>query len=206
MKYKFALFSVIIWTLLILAGCLNNKSEELSVDLSDIPHMNIGSEMPRLLYANDNITVIQGTFGVIVYNMQNSLVTNRISYEHMKSYDISMMLASVSQDGTTIYIGNIDRPFSNEILYTHQYDINSRVIKETKEQSSGVFITNTVETPGHNEQYDKYFDLQYLTSDKIVELNNSFIYLRSLDWNIKNLQIVICQYEDGESKVFDVFK
>lgn len=206
MKYKFALFSVMFWTLLILAGCLNNESEKLSVELSDIPHMNIGSEMPRLLYADKNIAVIQGTFGVIVYNMQNSLVSNRISYEHMKSYDISMMLVSVSQDGTTIYIGNDDMSFSNEILFTHQYDINSRVIKETKEQPSGVFITNTIETPGYNEQYDKYFDLRYLTSDKIVELNNSFIYLRSLDWNIKNLQIVICQFEDGESKVFDVFK
>lgn len=203
MKYKFALFSVII---LILAGCLNNASEELSVDLSDIPQMNIGAEMPRLLYADDNIAVIQGTFGVIVYNMQNSLVTNRISYEHMKSYDISMMLASVSQDGTTIYIGNDNMSFSNEILYTHQYDISSRVIKEAKEQPSGVFMPNTIETPGYNEQYDKYLDLQYLTSDKIVEFNNSFLYLRSLDWNIKNLQIVICKYEDGESKVFDVFK
>lgn len=206
MKYKFALFPVIIWALLILAGCLNNVSEELSLDLSDIPHMNIGSEMPRLLYAYDNIAVIQGTFGVIVYNMQNSLVSNRISYEHMKPYDISMLLASVSQDGTTIYIGNDDMSVSNEILYTHQYDINSRVIKETKEQPSGVFIPNTIETPGYNEQYDKYFDLQYLTSDKIVEFNNLFIYLRSLDWNIKNLQIVICNYEDGESKIFDVFK
>lgn len=206
MNYKFVLFSIIIWTVLILAGCLNNASEEVSVDLSDIPHMNIGSEMPRLLYADDNIAVIQGTFGVIVYNMKYSLVTDRISYEHMKSYNISMMLASVSQDGKTIYIGNDDMSFSNDILYTHQYDISSRAIKETKEQPSGVFIPNTIETPGYNKQYDKYFDLQYLTSDRIVELNNSFIYLRSLDWNIKNLQIVICQYEDGESKVFDVFK
>lgn len=81
--------------------------------------MNKGSEMPRLLYANDNIAVIQGTFGVIVYNMQNLLVTNRILYEHMKSYEISMMLASVSQEGTTIYIGNIVRPFSKGILNTH---------------------------------------------------------------------------------------
>lgn len=205
MKYKIVLFSVIIWALLILAGCLNNASEELSVDLSDIPHMNIGAEMPRLLYADDNIVVIQGTFGVIVYNMQKSLVTNRISYEHMKSYDISMMLASVSQDGTTIYIGNEDM-FSNEFLYTHQYDISSRIIKETKKQPSSVFMPNTIEAPGYNEQYDKYFDLQYLTNDKIVEFNNSFLYLRSIDWNIKNLQIVICMYENGESKVFDVFK
>lgn len=204
MKYKFLLFSIIIWALLILAGCY--KSEELSVDLSDISHMNIGSEMPRLLYADDNIAVIQGTFGVIVYNIKNSLITDRISYEHMKSYDISMMLASVSQDGTTIYIGNDDMSFSNEILYTHQYDISSRSIKETKVQPSDVFIPNTIETPGYNKQYDKYFDLQYLISDRIVELNNSFIYLRSLDWTVKNLQIVICQYNDGESKVFDVFK
>lgn len=168
--------------------------------------MNIGAEMPRLLYANENIAVIQGTFGVIVYNMDDSIVTNRISFEHMKSYDISNMLAAVSQDGTTIFIGNDDMSFSSEILYTHQYDISSRVIKETKEQPSGVFIPSTIETPGFNEQYDKYFDLQYHTSDKIVELNNSFIYLRSLDWDVKKLQIVICQYEDGESKVFDVFK
>jgi hypothetical protein len=180
-----------------------NEGEELSVDLSDIAHMNIGSEMPRLLYADDNIAVIQGTFGVIVYNMQDSIVTNRISYEHMKSYDISMMLASVSQDGTTIYIGNED--MSNEFIYTHQYNISTRVIKKTTQQPSGLYSPINIETPGYNEQYDKYFDLLYLTGDKIAELDNSFIYLRSSDWNMKNLQIVICQYEDGESKVFDVF-
>lgn len=182
-----------------------NEGEELSMDLSDIAEINIGAEMPRLLYADDNIAVIQGTFGVIVYNMQDSIVTNRISYEHMKSYDITMMVAVVSQDGTTIYIGNDDMSFSNDIPYTHQYNIGSRVIKETTEQPSDKFIPNTIEPPGINEQYDKYFDLKYLTSDKIVELDNSFIYLRSIDWNAKNLQIVICQYEDGESKVFDVF-
>ncbi|MCT8140459.1 hypothetical protein H1D32_23970 [Anaerobacillus sp. CMMVII] len=162
-----------------------NEGEELSVDLSDIPHMNIGSEMPRLLFADDNIAVIQGTFGVIVYNMQDSMVTNRISYEVMKAYDISMMLASVSQDGTTIYIGNEDMSMSNEFIYTHQYNISTRVITKTTQQPSGLYSPINIETPGYNEQYDKYFDLLYLTGDKIAELDNSFIYLRSSDWNIK---------------------
>ncbi|CAG9623387.1 hypothetical protein [Sutcliffiella rhizosphaerae] len=183
-----------------------NEGEVLSVDLSDIEDMNIGAEMPRLLYANDNIAVIQGTFGVIVYNMQNSMVTNRISYEDMKSYDITMMVAAVSQDGTTIYIGNDDMSFSKDIPFTHQINIGSRVIKETTEQPSDMFIPTTIEQPGYNEEYDKYFNLQYLMSDKIVKLDNSFLYLRSIDWNIKNLQIVICQYETGESKAFDIFK
>lgn len=180
------------------------EGEKLAVDMTDIEQMNIGSEMPRLLYADNNIAVMQGTFGVVVFNLQDSLVTNRISYEQIKSYGITKMLASVSQDGSTIFIGNDD--MFNEFLYTHQYSISTRVIKETTQQPSSLYSPITIETPGYNERYDKYFDLQYLTGDKIVEMDNSFIYLRSPDWNMKNLQIVICQYEDGENKVLDVFK
>ena len=180
------------------------EGEELAVDTSDIEQMNIGSEMPKLLYADNNIVVMQGTFGVVVYNMQDSIVTNRISYEQIKSYDLPMMLASVSQDGTTIFIGNDD--MYNEFIYTYQYNISMRVIKKTIQQPSSLFSPITIETPGYNEEYDKYFDLNYLTADKIVELDNTFIYLCSKDWNMKNLQIVICQYEDSENKVFDVFK
>lgn len=180
------------------------EGEELAVDISDIEKMNIGPEMPRLLYTDNNIVVMQSTFGVVVYNMQDSTVTNRISYEQIKSYDLPMMLASVSQDGKTIFIGNDD--MSNELIYTYKYNISTRVIKKTTQQPSNLFSPITIETPGYNEEYDKYFDLHYLTGDKIVEMDNSFIYLRSKDWNMKSLQIVICQYEDGENKVFDVFK
>ena len=180
------------------------EGEELAVDLSDIEQMNIGAEMPRLLYADNEIVVMQGTFGVIVYNMQDSIVTNRISYEQMESYDISMMLASVSQDGTTIFIQNDDLSMSsNENLYTHQYDINTRIIQKTIQQPSNLFRPKTIEQPGFHEQYD---DLQYGTSYNIVELDNSFIYLRSTTWEVKDLQIVNCPYKGGEIKVFDVFK
>ena len=176
--------------------------EELAVDLSDIEQMNIGAEMPRLLYADNEIVVMQGTFGVIVYNMQDLIVTNRISYEQMESYDISMMLASVSHDGKTIFIGNDDMS-SNEYTFTYQYDINTRIIQKTIQQPSNLFSPKTIEQLGYHEQYD---DLQYGTSHNIVELGNSFIYLRSTTWEMKDLQIVNCPYKDGEIKVFDVFK
>ena len=181
-----------------------SEGEELAVDMSDIDQMNIGDRMPRLLYADNNIVIMEGTFGVVVYNMQDLIVTNRISYEHIKSYGITMMMASVSQDGTTIFIGNDDMSMSsNEFIYTHQYDISTRVIKKTIQQPSNLYRPKTIEAPGYNEQYD---DLQYGTSHNIVELDNSFIYLRSSYWEMKYLQIVNCPYEDGESKVFDVFK
>src|SRR5690554_2989050 len=100
-----------------------NSNKKLGVDLSDIEQMNIGAEIPMLLYVDNSIAVIQGTFGVIVYDIHDTIVTNRISYEDIKPYGISMMLASVSQDGATIYIGNED--MSNEFIFTHQYDINT---------------------------------------------------------------------------------
>jgi len=179
------------------------KGEELAVDMSDIEQMNIGAEMPRLLYADNNIVVMEGAFGVVVYNMQDLIVTNRISYEHIKSYGITMMLASVSQDGTTIFIGNDDMSMSsNEFIYTLQYDISTKVINKTTQQPSNLYRPKSIEVPGYHEQYD---DLQYGTSHNIVELDNSFIYLRSSYWEMKYLEIVNCPYEDGESKVFDVF-
>ena len=178
------------------------EGEELAVDLSDIEQMNIGAEMPRLLYADNEIVVMQGTFGVIVYNMQDSIVTNRISYEQMESYGISMMLSSVSHDGKTIFIGNDDMS-SNEYTFTYQYDISTRIIQKTLQQPSNLFSPKTIEQPGYHEQYD---DLQYGTSHNIVDLGMSFIYLRSAKWEMKDLQIVNCPYKDGEIKVFDVFK
>lgn len=180
------------------------KGEELAMDLSDIEQMNIGTEMPRLLYADNEIVVIEGTFGVIVYNMKNSIVTNRISYEQMKTYGISRMLSAVSQDGTTIFIGKDDMSMSsNEFAFTYQYDISTRNIQKTIQQPSNLFSAKTIEQPGYHEQYD---DLQYGTSHNIVELGNSFIYLRSTTWEMKDLQIVNCPYKDGEIKVFDAFK
>lgn len=181
-----------------------HEGEELAVYLSDIEQMNIGAEMPRLLYADNKIVVMQGSFGVVVYNMHDSVVTNRISYEQIKSYGISMMVASVSQDGTTIFIGNDDMSMSsNEFIYTHQYEISTRLIKKTTQQPSNLYRPKSIESPGYHEQYD---DLQYGTSHNIVELDNSFIYLRSSYWEMKYLQIVNCPYEEGENKVFDVFK
>lgn len=180
------------------------EGEVLAVDLSDIEQMNIGAEMPRLLYADNNIAVMQGTFGVVVYNMQDSIVTNRISYEQMESQGVPSMLASVSLDGTTIFIGNDN--ISSEFKFTHSYNISKRTVQETTQQPSSLFRAKVIRSAGYNKEYDKYFDLQYGMADTIVEMDHSFLYLRAPDWNMKNLQIVICRYEDGENKVFDVFK
>jgi hypothetical protein len=181
-----------------------NDNRELTVNLSDIEQMNIGAEMPRLLYADNNSAVMQGTFGLVVYNISDSRVTNRISYEQLKSYGISMLYAAVSHDGTTIYIGSNNMNSGRNL--THQYNIRTGEMKKISQQPAKVFKPIRIETPGYNEQYDKYFDFQYLINDTIVEVDNSFMYLRAnSDWSMKSLQLIICQYSDGASKIYNVF-
>lgn len=181
-----------------------NDNRKSAVNLSDIEQMNIGSEMPQLLYADNNSAVMQGTFGLVVYNISDSMVTNRISYEQLELSGISMLYAAVSQDGTTVYIGNNDMNGGRNL--THQYNIKTSVMKKISQQPVNVFKPIRINTPGYNKQYDKYFDFQYLINDTIVEVDNSFMYLRAKsDWSMKSLQLIICQYADGASKLYNVF-
>ncbi|NLO09499.1 MAG: hypothetical protein GX129_06465 [Clostridiales bacterium] len=183
---------------------IRNDKREIAVDLSDINSMNIGSEMPRILYADKETAVMQGTFGVIVFNIEGSIITNRISYEDLKKYDVSMLNAAVSKDGSIIYIGNDD--MNGGFSLTHKYNIRTGTIKRLKQKPDNLITPIVIESPGDNDEYDKYFDLRYLISNTIVELDDSFVYIQAKsDWSMKSLQLVICQYSDGSSEVYDIF-
>lgn len=213
LKYKKPTFGVVIAAAIVVVGvCFGliinpmPSTMDNEVNLSDIEQMNIGTEMPRLLYGNDSLAIMHGTFGLLVYNLNDSMVTGRISYDQLRALGISWAYAGVSQDGKTIYIGNHDK--NSELRFTHQYDIKSNTIKEFSQQDVDVFKPIQISpAPGYSEQYDKYFDFHYLINDTIVEIDNSFMYLRAdTDWSMKSLQLVICQYADGSSKILNVFK
>jgi beta-lactamase regulating signal transducer with metallopeptidase domain len=183
-----------------------NISNNDVVDLSDIEEMNIGAEMPYLLYGDENIVVIQGTFGLLVYDLKDSLITNRISYSKLSSLGISMLHAAVAQDGTKVYLGNDERT-GTELVFTHQYDIKTNTIRNLSKQPGNVYkLEVIIPSPGYNEQYDKYFDFNYLIGQSIIDFGESFLYLRAnTDWSMKTLQIVSCQYKDGTSEILSIF-
>lgn len=183
---------------------LSNDNE---VDLSDIEQMNIGAEMPHLIYGDENMVVMLGTFGLLVYDINNSLVTDRISYVQLSSLGISKLLhAAVSLDGTLIYFGGVDKK-DTKFLFTHQYDIRTNTIGKISQQPSNVYTPGVIDpTPGFNERYDKYFDFNFLIGYRIIDFEDSFLYLRAnTDWSMKSLQIVNCQYKDGKSEIQNIF-
>lgn len=178
--------------------------KENTVDLSDIEQMNIGAEMPRLLYGDNEEVIMQGTFGLLVYSIKDSSVTNRIPYDQIAQLGVSVLNASVSHDGKIIYIGNMDFT-SSQLSILYQYEIKSNAIEKVSQLPANVFTPIDI-SAGYDEQYDKYFDFHYLINNTIIEVDDSFMYLRAnTDWSMKSLQLVICQYADGVSTVYDVF-
>lgn len=208
MKYRKPKFGVFVVTaVFVVAICIGMMIDPIkrvdAVNLTDIDEMNIGAEMPQLLYGDSNMVIMNGTFGLMVYSLETSEIINRISFDELEKLGITHLIADVSQDGSIIYLGNVDENFEHH--FTHQYNLRTNSIKKYYGQAVDTYQPTFI-SPGYEEQYDQYFDLHYLISDTIVELDNSLIYLRaSTDWSMKSLQIVVCEYEGGTIKVYPVF-
>ena len=194
-----SLFAIYIIT--ILSACSNRR--EAVVDTSDIPKMNIGAAMPVFLYGDNDYIVLTGTFGILRYSLVQNEVINRISYEELKDYNISLLNAVVSKDGNIIYFGNDD--MSGTSLFTYQYNFGKNKIDKLSEQPKDVFKVQSI-AAGYDEKYDRYIDYKYLISNTIISMGKSFMYLRAnSDWSMKSLELVVCQYNDGSNEVYLIF-
>lgn len=59
------LLSVVIISVVFIS-CSAEKDS--NIDLADIETMNIGAEMPEILYGDDEKIILHGTFGILTYN------------------------------------------------------------------------------------------------------------------------------------------
>lgn len=195
-----ALAVVIVITVLILlfASQNNAATQSKNIDLSDIENMNIGAEMPDILYADD-IAVLEGTCGVIVFDLNTEKIINRISYEEIHEKGIIRPVVSVSKDGKNIFISDLE---SNHIC---KYNIRSNKMTAVAEIDAELYSPTIINV--YDEKYNECFDLSYIIGGGIIPKEDSFLYLRAKsDWSMKSLQIVECDNQSKiEIKVIDVF-
>lgn len=69
--------------IILFAAC---GKEEKSIDVSDVKDMIFGSELPNILYYSKEKAIIDGSFGVAVYDLENSRLTDRITYYQMREW------------------------------------------------------------------------------------------------------------------------
>lgn len=178
------------------------------VDLSDIEQMNIGAEMPSMLYADKQIAIMQGTFGLLVYTMDDSTIRDRISDNELRILGIFDGLnAQVSFKGDKVYMKNFN-PATGEVQgFTRVYDVNSRRIRNFSGQPKQLFVRKFPERQRYQEYRTKFADFNTkLIGHDIVDLSDSFLYLRAdTDWSMKSLELVRRSYTDGTGRSYRIF-
>lgn len=175
------------------------------LDLSDVEEINIGSELPSLRYGDDDIAVIQSTFGVIVFDFKEEAVIDRISYETVKELGINdALIVSVSADGKTVYLNNHDFSNGADPDTFWRYDLDKRRFYEISKLPEEIIsfdsepFQTTFEVPEPR-------DPNYIVTSPYIKHENKVIYLRISDWNAKNLQICVYRVDTETQEIFDVF-
>jgi beta-lactamase regulating signal transducer with metallopeptidase domain len=182
------------------------------LDLSDIGQMNIGSEMPWLIYGDGTKAIMQGTFGLLVYDLDKRKIQSRILYEELEEQNIGIpfLRATVSNDGSEIYLGSDDPGKGTVSDFTHVLDVKTLRIRTFSGQPKPLFATESLfasEGQKFDEYSEKYPDFQSkLIGALIVEHGDSFFYLRAdSDWSVKSLELVRRSHTDNAEEVYRIF-
>ncbi len=160
------------------------------VSLSDIADMNIGTDIPFIIYADDNVMYFSGTFGLIIYDYNSMTVLDRVAAEETEGCGFTLTWASA--DGGTVYFERFNEP------PCYKYDVKNKNLLPC----DGADSSQHFDREHLTEEQRKLLNDFYINGDGVVNTDEGFYYLRSDDWNMKNLQLV---FHDNESGIDDAY-
>lgn len=85
MKNIIKIFLVFAAVIFLFAAC--GQTEEEIIDVSDVKDMVFWSEEPIILYYGEGKIIVDGNFGVVVYDLENSRLTDRITHDQMREWE-----------------------------------------------------------------------------------------------------------------------
>lgn len=192
------------------------KAEEEPIDVSDVKDMVFGSEVPSILYYGEGKIIIDGAgFGVVVYDIENSRLTDRITYDEIRELGMTGYFNFASADGKTIYFTDMQQSVGL-VSAVAAYDVESKTFSPVKEISDdefreeswnwdgGRFQTESLDPAEYKKYYEKYIAENCLIGENSVPLENEFVFLIVPSFMLYDTQIVVCDYDGGE-KVYRVF-
>ena len=211
-----------VMTLSLFTAC--GKAEEEPIDVSDVKDMIFGSETPSILYYGEGKIIIDGAgFGVVVYDLENSKLTDRISSDEIREMGMTGYYNFASADGETIYFTDMQQSVGlvNAMV---AYDVESKTASPVKEMSDDEFREDSWNWDGgrfqtehldpfnpsdrnyekYYEYFGKYLEQSCLISYTVVPLENEFVFLIVPSFMLYDTQIVVCDYNGGE-KIYRVF-
>lgn len=199
-KHWAFLLAILAFVSIFLLVLVQNKPyTQEKIDLNDIESMNIGAEMPRIIYGNSEKIILHGTFGIIFYDLQKELIYERIPTNSLDDLKLLSYLVSASEDGKNIYISEIDgRIF--------KYDTAKKSFEITDRIDEKMFSLEEVSLHS-DERYSYSVDTKHILGSQVLTLKNDFLYLQANeDWSMNSLQLVIVNAETHDKRTISFFR
>lgn len=189
------------------AAC--GKTEEEPIDVSDVKDMVFWSEEPCLLYYGEGKAIIDGSFGVVVYDLENSRLTDRITHDQMREWGMGGYGNFASADGKTLYFTDM-RQIDGVMTSFVSYDVESKTASDIEKIPEEGFLDGTFASktkhydPAEYEQYfQKYIDDNCLIGDAALLDSGEFVFLSMRDGRFYELEAVVI--DSGGEKVYRIF-
>lgn len=174
------------------------------VDLFYVVTLNYGTDMPRIVYADGEKFVFASSFGIVVYDTESETVKYKLSFDELRRYirePDMILIGPASRDGKYVYIA---ADTGTEIKYTHMLDLEMLEISEYgNELPEDLFECKDMGSYKH--MIDSQIQQDYSLSEGVVDFGARFWYLRSIDFNAVNLELVCHNELTGKEEVYGVF-
>lgn len=167
------------------------------VDLKKVDALMIGSETPKLLYA-DKDKVIFNCSGVYVYDIKSKMVSKSFDTLSLLSEMYTKLNCFVSQDGKQIIFGVTKE--SEGVVARYGYSFEKDHVKEITRKE-------------YEDYREKMFKCTYLdynaelyqkSSGIIANISDTeYVYLTFQDWKVSTIKIVYVK--DGKETYYSVF-
>lgn len=170
------------------------------VDLNKIDDMVIGSEPPKLIYADKVKVLFETTGGVYVYVLNDKSLIRSFDISSFASERYANVYESsfVTQDGKQL-IFHFSKE-SGEFVAAYRYSLEDKAINELTEKESIDYREERFET-----KYPDPSDELYQKSSGIIATisGREYVYLTFQDWKVNTINVVYVQ--DDKETVYSVF-
>lgn len=209
MKNITKILLAVLAVIFLLTAC--GKTEK-PIDVSDVKDMVFVSQEPLILYYGDDNIIINGDFGVAVYDLESGRLTDRITLDQMREWGMAGYGNFASADGKTLYFTDM-RQIDGVMTSFVAYDVENKTVSDTKEIPEEGFLDGTFASktkhydPAEYEKYfQKYIDGNCLIGSAVLLDSGEFVFLSMRDGRFYELEAIVCDSNDGEKvyRIFDV--
>lgn len=207
MKNAAKIFLTVLAVIFLLSAC--GKAEE-PIDVSDVKDMVFWSEEPLILYYGEGKIIIDGDFGVAVYDLEKRRLTDRITIDQMREWGMAGYGNFASADGKTLYFTDM-RQIDGVMTSFVSYDVESKAASAVKEMTEEGFPEETFGArrkhydPAEYEKYfQKYIDGNCLIGGAVLLDSGEFIFLSMRDGRFYELEAIVLDSDGGE-RVYRIF-